>query len=113
VILQFAQRPNDGVEGFPTPCGPARAAINNQLVGIFRDLGIEIVHQHPQRGFLMPSFATEFIPAWCANRSFLGHSESSALSKRPFRIASATRSISVESARSSSTRGVMPHTLVT
>ena len=37
----------------------ARAAVDDQIVGPLGDLGIEIVHQHPQRGFLWPSLARQ------------------------------------------------------
>ena len=63
IVFQLPERTHDRIERLPTPRSPTRAAINNQLSGILRDLGIEIVHQHPHRGFLMPAFAAQLISA--------------------------------------------------
>ena len=54
-----AQRRDDRVERLPAARRAARAAVDDEIVRPFGDLGIEIVHQHPQRGFLRPSFAGE------------------------------------------------------
>ena len=35
------------------------AAVDDEIVGPLGDVGIEIVHQHPQRGFLRPSLARQ------------------------------------------------------
>ena len=59
VVLERAQRRDDRVERLPAARGAAGAAVDDEIVGPFGDLGIEIVHQHPQRGFLRPSFAGE------------------------------------------------------
>src|SRR5204863_7672070 len=37
--------------------GAARAAVDDEGVGVLRDLGIEVVHEHPQGGFLGPALA--------------------------------------------------------
>ena len=50
---------DDRVERFPAARGLARAAVDDEIVGPLGDVGIEIVHQHPQRGFLRPAFAGE------------------------------------------------------
>src|SRR6185295_19518101 len=39
--------------------GAGDATVHDQLVGLFRDLGVEVVHQHPQRGFGQPRLGTE------------------------------------------------------
>ena len=57
VVLERAQRRDDRVERLPAARRLARAAVDDQIVGPLGDVGIEIVHQHPQRGFLRPSFA--------------------------------------------------------
>ena len=53
------------------------AAVDDELVGALGDLGVEVVHQHPQRGFLGPALAGELAatrsvddagPARCAHR---------------------------------------------
>ena len=50
---------DDRVERRPAARGAAGAAVDDQIVGALGDLGIEVVHQHPQGGFLRPSFAGE------------------------------------------------------
>ena len=85
---------------FPTPRRPSGAAVNDQAVRRLRDVRIEIVHQHPQRGFLMPAFAACSAAARRANDSFPAHNFSCSLSNSPARIAAAIALISDESARS-------------
>ncbi len=69
VVLQPAQRANDRIEGLPRPCGAAVTAIDDQILGTFGNLGIEIVHQHAQCGFLRPTQASEFRTARRPNRA--------------------------------------------
>ena len=49
------------------------AAVDDQVVGPLGDLGIEVVHQHAQRGFLRPALARERRRragrGWCGRRS--------------------------------------------
>ena len=37
----------------------AGAAVDDQVLGVLGDLGVEVVHQHPQGGFLLPALATD------------------------------------------------------
>ena len=53
------QLADDRVEGLPRAGGLAGAAVDHQLVRLLGDLGIEVVHQHPERGFLAPAAAAE------------------------------------------------------
>src|SRR5437763_9449823 len=89
IILQFAQRSDNRVEGFPASRSAARSAINNKAFGIFGDVGIEIVHKHPQGRFLVPAFAGSLIAAWRVDYSLSAHNGSSPLSKSPRLIPSA------------------------
>ena len=59
VVLEAAQRGDDGVERRPAARRASRAAVDDEVVGPLGHLGIEVVHQHPQRGFLRPSLAGE------------------------------------------------------
>jgi hypothetical protein len=59
VVLQPAQRPHDRVERLPAAGGAAGAAVDHQVFGMLGDLGVEIVHQHPQRGLLLPALASQ------------------------------------------------------
>ena len=58
VVFQLAQRTDNGIETFPISSGPSGAAVNDQSIRSFRDFRIEIVHQHPHGGFLVPALAT-------------------------------------------------------
>src|SRR4029077_14083917 len=100
VIFHFVQRANNCVESFPTPRGATCSAVNDQLIGIFCDVRIEIVHQHPHRRFLMPPFARAFTAPRRVDDSLSTHELFASESKSPWRIASATRAMSPDKARS-------------
>ena len=52
-----AQRRDDRVERLPVARRASRAAVHDEIVRPLGDVGIEVVHQHAQRGFLLPSLA--------------------------------------------------------
>src|SRR5262249_33695842 len=57
VVLQLAKRGDDAVERLPRSCRLARAAVDDEMIRILGDLGIEVVHEHAQGGFLDPALA--------------------------------------------------------
>ncbi len=59
VVLERFELAHDDVVRLPVPRGLARAAVHHQLLGPLGHVGVEVVHQHPQRGFLPPSLAAE------------------------------------------------------
>jgi hypothetical protein len=59
VALQPAQAGDDRVIALPIARGAADTAIDDQLLGLFGDFGIEIVHQHAQRGFGEPALRAQ------------------------------------------------------
>lgn len=67
VLLEGLEGADHGVEGAPVAGGLARAAVDDELVGVFGDLGVEVVLQHPQGGFLLPAQGAEFRTAWRSN----------------------------------------------
>ena len=67
IIVQRAQGSDDGVKTFPIARGLSSAAVDDEIVGALGYVGIEIVHQHAQRGFLLPAFAGKLRTAWRAN----------------------------------------------
>src|SRR4051794_27579348 len=101
VILEGSERTDDRIESLPATAGPAGAAINHELVGIFCDLRIEIVHEHAERCLLLPALAADLTPAWSPDDAFSTHCSSNPLSKSPARIAAAVRAMSFERGRSS------------
>ena len=59
VVLESRSDGDDRVERLPVARRLARAAVDDEIVGALGDVGIEIVHQHAQRGFLRPALARE------------------------------------------------------
>ena len=72
VILQRLQRVDDGVVAVPVARGPARTAINHEVLRTLGDVGIEVVHQHAHGGFLRPTFAGELVAARRTHRGVGG-----------------------------------------
>jgi hypothetical protein len=69
VVLERLQRPDDRVKRRPAAGGAAGAAVDNQIVRPLGDLGIQVVHQHAQRGFLRPSLARQRRASRCSDGS--------------------------------------------
>ncbi len=67
IVFQRLQRSDDAIKAFPVARGTADAAINHELAGPFRDLGIEIVHQHAHRRFGQPALGGDLRAAGSAN----------------------------------------------
>ena len=59
IALEAAQRRDDAVERRPVARRPADAAIDDELARPLGDVGIEIVHEHPQRRFGQPALGAE------------------------------------------------------
>ena len=60
VALEAAQARDDAVERLPVARGATYAAVNDKLARPLGDVGIEIVHQHPERRFGQPALGAEF-----------------------------------------------------
>src|ERR1051326_6863160 len=58
-VSALPRRGDDGVEALPVARRFADAAVDDELLRPLRDFGVEIVHQHAQRGLLLPSLAGE------------------------------------------------------
>jgi hypothetical protein len=69
VVFEHGQRAHDRVIRCPVARRLAGSAVDDQIVGPFSDVRIQIVHQHPQRGFLLPPFAGERGASRRADRS--------------------------------------------
>ena len=57
VVLEVLERFDDRGVGVPAPGGAAGTAVDDELVRMFGHLRVEVVHQHPHRGFLRPALA--------------------------------------------------------
>ena len=74
VAPQVLEGSDDRVEGRPAPGRSAAAAVDHELVGVLRHLGIEVVHEHAEGALLLPAPAGEVEPAGrpygpCAGKS--------------------------------------------
>ena len=69
VILEPAKRLDDCVERFPVSRSFSCSAIDNQILRSFSHVRVEVVHQHPERRFLLPRFAGDLGPSERADRS--------------------------------------------
>src|ERR1039457_2908528 len=110
VILKLSQRTHDRVISFPASRRPPGSSVDDQLIRIFCDLRIKIVHEHAHRGFLMPTFATHLAAARRANNSLTAHNFSVSLSNFPSRRAAAIISMSRDMERSSINAGTIERT---
>ena len=56
IVVQRLQRGDDAVEILPRPGGAADAAVDHQLMRVFGDIRVQVVHQHPHGRFSQPAF---------------------------------------------------------
>ena len=63
VALEPAELADDGVERLPRPRRPAGPAVDDEVVGVLGDLRVEVVHEHPEGGFLLPAAAAQLAAA--------------------------------------------------
>ncbi len=68
VLLEPAQGADHGVEGVPVAGGLAGAPVHDEFVGVLGHLGVEVVLEHAQRRFLLPSLSAQFRTARRADR---------------------------------------------
>ncbi len=57
LVAELAQAADDRVVALPVARGLADAAVDDEVLGPLRHLGVEVVHQHAQGGLLRPSLA--------------------------------------------------------
>ncbi len=57
VVFQFAESRYDRMVGLPVARRFAAPAVDDQVLRPFGDLCVQVVHQHAQRGFLVPALA--------------------------------------------------------
>jgi hypothetical protein len=71
IVLEPAQLSHDRVIVVPAARRFAGAAVDDEILWPFRDVGIEVVHQHAQRRFLRPALARQLRAVWRPDR--FGH----------------------------------------
>ena len=59
VRFEPSERREDAVEGVPRARRASGAAVHDEIVGPLRDVGIEVVLEHPERRLLGPPEAVE------------------------------------------------------
>ena len=57
VVAELAQLADDRVEGGPRPRRASGPAVDDEVIRVLGDLRVEVVHEHPERGFLRPAAA--------------------------------------------------------
>ena len=123
VLAEGEERPDERLQRVVVARCLARAAVDDQLLGLLRHLAVEVVEEHPKRRLRLPRAGVQRLSARRADgaqiaaellddRIDLTHahassptSVSTAATSSPARIASATRSMSGASVRSSMTVG--------
>ena len=78
--LVAGERPqlgDDRVEGLPGARRAAGAAVDDEVVGALGDVGVEVVHQHPQRRLLLPPTAGQLSPMRSADGTRTLHAKPS------------------------------------
>ena len=63
VLAQLEQRPHQRAQRVVVARRFTRAAVDDQLLGAFRDLRVEVVEQHPQRSLRRPGARVQLDPA--------------------------------------------------
>jgi hypothetical protein len=63
VVFQGFEAFDDRMETVPIAGGLPGSPIDDQVLGIFRHLGVQVVHQHPERAFLAPAMGMQSGPA--------------------------------------------------
>ena len=71
IVLQPFERFHQSVIALPVARRLPRAAVDDQVLRAFGDLLVEVVHQHPKGGFLVPTFARQARTPRSANRPVL------------------------------------------
>ena len=72
VNFELFERSNDLIIALPVSSGFANAAVDDQILRSFRDIGIEIVHQHSKWRFGLPALASQLTARWRFDNSFNG-----------------------------------------
>src|SRR3989449_3948857 len=67
VSFQGGQLPDDGGVRLPIARGLSGPSVHDQLARVLGHLLIQVVHQHPEGGFLGPAFASQGRAAWSSD----------------------------------------------
>src|SRR5689334_1329821 len=65
---------HDCIEAIPVARRFSSSTIHDEILRSFSDVGIEVVHQHPQRRFLLPAFARDALTTRGVDRPALARS---------------------------------------
>ncbi len=63
IIVELSEAFDDLVVALPVARGTADATVNHQLIGVFGDFRVEVVHQHAQRRFGQPALGGQLSAA--------------------------------------------------
>ena len=86
IVAERLQRRDDAIEAMPIAGSASDAAVHHQFGGVFRDLRIQIFHEHAQRRFGQPAARGERRAARCPDDpgfKWCKHDKSSSGAKAP------------------------------
>ena len=63
VVGEAPELADDGVEGVPAAGRATGPAVDDEVVRVLGDLGVQVVHEHPQDRFLLPAATGQLRPA--------------------------------------------------
>ena len=72
-MAQRSKLAHDDIEAIPAARRLAGSAVDHEVCGTLGDLGVQVVVQHAQGGFLDPPFAGELGAAGGADHAGRGH----------------------------------------
>ena len=125
IIAEVRELARDGIEALPVASRLPRAAVDDEVLGPLGDFGVEVVHEHPERRFLLPALAGDRAPSrradWSARlldperigielHSQVGHPRLPMSAKRISETAFMSAEMSPLSTRSRSSRGTIART---
>src|SRR5829696_26304 len=69
VVTEHEELAHDRLERGVASGGLSRAAVHDQLLGMLRNIGVEVVEQHSHRRLCRPRARVQLRPVWSADRS--------------------------------------------
>src|SRR3954453_10622204 len=82
VVAEVAEGGHDRVERVPGARRAPGPAVDHEVIGTLGHLGIEVVHEHPERSLLRPAAARQLVAARGAYRPRPAHSRPPTASTR-------------------------------
>jgi hypothetical protein len=69
IVFEFQKGADKGIETLPVPGGLSRASVDDEVIGFFTVLGVQVITEHPEGSFLVPPLTVQLPPARCPHRA--------------------------------------------